>query len=59
GDPTDGQLDHVTCTDQWHASMADTLKGMYNAFAKTGIFVSVCQHGMIWTVLDMMHSGEL
>ncbi|KAF8586199.1 hypothetical protein K439DRAFT_1646342 [Ramaria rubella] len=39
--------------------MADTLKGMYSAFAETGIFVSVCRHGTIWTILDMMCSGEL
>ncbi|KAF8591346.1 hypothetical protein K439DRAFT_1644310 [Ramaria rubella] len=39
--------------------MADTLKGMFNAFAETGVFVSVCRHGTIWTILDMMHSGEL
>ncbi|KAF8586497.1 hypothetical protein K439DRAFT_1340678, partial [Ramaria rubella] len=59
GDPTDGNADHPTCTDCWHAAMADTLKGMYNTFAKMGIFLSVCWHGIIWTILDMMHSGEL
>ncbi|KAF8587113.1 hypothetical protein K439DRAFT_1614546 [Ramaria rubella] len=39
-DLTDGNADHPTCTDCWHMAMADTLKGMYNAFAKTGIFLS-------------------
>ncbi|KAF8580834.1 hypothetical protein K439DRAFT_1284748, partial [Ramaria rubella] len=58
-DPTDGHSDHTMCTDRWWAAMADTLKGMFNAFAETGIFVSVCRHGTIWTILDMMRSGEL
>jgi len=39
--------------------MADMTKGMYNTFAETGVFVSVCWHGTIWTILDMMKSGEL
>lgn len=59
GDPTDGQTGPATCTDRWRAANADTLKGMYNAFAETGVFVSVCRHGLVWTVLDMMRSGEL
>ncbi|KAF8580817.1 hypothetical protein K439DRAFT_1619489 [Ramaria rubella] len=59
GDPTDGNTDHPTCTDRWRAAMADTLKGMYSAFAETGVFISVCRHSTIWTILDMMRSGEL
>ena len=43
----------------WRAAMADTLKGMYKAFDETGIFISVCHHGIVWTIVDMMHSGEL
>ncbi|KAF8479455.1 hypothetical protein JB92DRAFT_3277834 [Gautieria morchelliformis] len=49
GDPTDGQVGQATCTDRC----------MYNAFAETGVFVSVCRHGFVWTILDMMQSGEL
>ncbi|KAF8574809.1 hypothetical protein K439DRAFT_1624059 [Ramaria rubella] len=59
GDPTNGHSDHATCTDHWQAAMADTLKGMFNAFAETGVFVSVCWHGTIWTILNMMRSGKL
>jgi len=40
-------------------AMADTLQGMYKRFDETGIFVSVCCHGLIWTIADMVHSGEL
>ncbi|KAF8485675.1 hypothetical protein JB92DRAFT_2555527, partial [Gautieria morchelliformis] len=47
------------CTDHWHAAVVDTVKGMYKAFTETGVFVLVCQHGFIWTILDMMQSGEL
>ncbi|KAF8523630.1 hypothetical protein JB92DRAFT_3109913 [Gautieria morchelliformis] len=39
GDPTDGHAGPATCTDRWRAAMADTVKGMYKAFAKTGVFV--------------------
>jgi len=61
GDPADGNADHAvtTCMDHWWAAMADTLKGMYNYFAETGVFISVYHHGMIWTILDMMWSGKL
>ena len=59
GDLTDEQDAYVTCTNWWWAAMADMTKGMYNTFAETGVFVSVCWHGTIWTILDMMKSGEL
>ena len=59
GDPTDGLNSPATCTDRWQAAMADNTKGMYNTFVETGVFVSVCQHGMIWTIADMIKSGEL
>ncbi|KAF8510448.1 hypothetical protein JB92DRAFT_3083613 [Gautieria morchelliformis] len=52
GDPTDGDSSVET-------SMADMMKGMYNAFHETGIFISVCRHGLIWTIVDMIRSGEL
>ena len=28
GDPTDGHPEQTVCTDRWHATMADTLKGL-------------------------------
>jgi Kyakuja-Dileera-Zisupton transposase len=59
GDPTDGHMGPATCTDRWRAANANTLKGMHNSFAATGVFVSVCHHGMIWTSVDMIRSGEL
>ncbi|KAF8525692.1 hypothetical protein JB92DRAFT_2701185, partial [Gautieria morchelliformis] len=59
GDPTDGHSSVATCSDRWRAAMANTLKGMYNAFEETGVFVSVCRHGFIWTIVDMIRSGEL
>ncbi|KAF8586310.1 hypothetical protein K439DRAFT_1409115 [Ramaria rubella] len=59
GDPTDGDTGLATCTDQWQAANADTSKGMYNTFGETGVFVSVCHHRIIWTITDMIRSGEL
>ena len=59
GDPTGRLNTPATCTDWWQAAMADNTKGMYNTFVETGVFVSVFQHGMIWTIADMIKSGEL
>ena len=59
GDPTDGHTGEATCTDRWRAANADAQKGTYNTFAETGVFVSVCRHGIIWTIADMICSGEL
>jgi Kyakuja-Dileera-Zisupton transposase len=59
GDPEDGNPGQTTCTNRWRAAMADTLKGSYNSFHETGVFVSVCHHGFVWTIADMIHSGEL
>jgi len=59
GDPTDGHASEATCVDWWCAANADSLKGMHNTFAEMGVFISACQHGIIWTIIDMMWSGEL
>jgi Kyakuja-Dileera-Zisupton transposase len=59
GDPTDGHTGLATCTDRWRAANADNAKGMYHTFQETGIFVSVCRNGLIWTIVDMMRSSEL
>ncbi|KAF8580999.1 hypothetical protein K439DRAFT_1355405 [Ramaria rubella] len=54
GDPTDGHSGEATCADHWCAATADTIKGVSNVFAESGVFVSICHHGLIWTILDMM-----
>ena len=59
GDPTDSHAGKATCTERWRAANADHDKGMYNTFHETGIFISVCRHGFIWTIADMVRSGEL
>ncbi|KAF8583365.1 hypothetical protein K439DRAFT_1617574 [Ramaria rubella] len=59
GDPTDGHTGEATCADRWRAATADQRKGIHKAFAESGVFVAVCRHGMLWTILDMMRSGEL
>lgn len=59
GDPTDGHRGDVTCTDRWRAANADAKKCLKKPFEETGIFLSTCRHGIIWTIVDMLHSGEL
>ncbi|KAF8586158.1 hypothetical protein K439DRAFT_1615305 [Ramaria rubella] len=54
GDSTNGHSGEATCADRWCAATADTIKGVSNMFAKSGFFVSVCCHGLIWTIPDMM-----
>jgi len=50
---------HSTCTDRWKAAMSDSLKKMWSIYRETGIFISVCRHGLIWWIVDMIESGEL
>lgn len=38
---------------------ADPGKGSHDLFDETGIFLSVCRHGIIWFIIDMIKSGEL
>ncbi|EIW83673.1 hypothetical protein CONPUDRAFT_30032, partial [Coniophora puteana RWD-64-598 SS2] len=34
-------------------------KKMFAVFRKSGIFVTVCRHGLLLTICDMVRSGEL
>jgi hypothetical protein len=55
----DGDEMDTTCTDRWKAAMSDSLKRMWSVYRETGVFVSVCRHGFIWWIVDMIESGEL
>ncbi|KAG2336338.1 hypothetical protein BDR05DRAFT_978809 [Suillus weaverae] len=41
------------------SSAEPTHKRMFTVFQKSGIFVSVCQHGVLLTICDMVQSGKL
>ncbi|KAJ6616882.1 hypothetical protein B0H10DRAFT_1798466 [Mycena sp. CBHHK59/15] len=48
-----------TCVDRWRAAGPDTCKKMFALFAVSGIFLSVCRHGHVIVMCDMIRSGEL
>jgi hypothetical protein len=47
------------CVEWWKANANDSKKGMFSCFDKSGVFISVCRHGFILVVADMVASGEL
>ena len=57
--PADGDEEITTCTERWKAAMSDSHKCMWAIYHKTGIFLAVCCHGIIWWICDMVQSGEL
>ncbi|KAG1802335.1 hypothetical protein EV424DRAFT_1474690 [Suillus variegatus] len=60
GDESVQPNESLTCTDNWQA--ANSMSGSENTvhvFEQTGIFLSACRHGIIQTLTEMRHSGEL
>ena len=47
------------CAEKWKAAQADNHRGVVIKYDQTGIFSSVCRHGLIVLVTDMRQSGEL
>ncbi|KAF7334099.1 hypothetical protein MVEN_02315700 [Mycena venus] len=47
------------CVDRWKAAAPEARKKMHALFAVSGIFLSVCRHGHILVMCDMIRSGEL
>lgn len=48
-----------TCVERWKAAGPEARKKMFALFAVTGIFISVCRHGHVLLICDMIRSGEL
>ncbi|KAJ7776646.1 hypothetical protein DFH07DRAFT_731774 [Mycena maculata] len=48
-----------TCVDRWRAAGPDQRKKMFALFAVSGIFLTVCHHGHVVVMCDMIRSGEL
>ncbi|KAG2154307.1 uncharacterized protein EDB93DRAFT_1239623 [Suillus bovinus] len=42
------------CIDRWHNAVPESRKKMFAIFKKSGIFVTVCQHGFLLTICDMV-----
>ncbi|KAJ7602643.1 hypothetical protein DFH06DRAFT_1276325 [Mycena polygramma] len=48
-----------TCVERWRAAAPEARKKMFALFAVVGIFISVCRHGHVLAMCDMIRSGEL
>ncbi|KAJ7889571.1 hypothetical protein B0H14DRAFT_2336709, partial [Mycena olivaceomarginata] len=61
---TEQESDELTnnvniCVERWKAAGPEARKKMYALFAVAGIFISVCRHGHVLLLCDMIRSGEL
>jgi hypothetical protein len=48
-----------TCVERWKNAGPEARKKMFALFAIAGIFISVCRHGHVLIMCDMIRSGEL
>jgi hypothetical protein len=48
-----------TCVERWKAAGPEARKKMFTLFAIAGIFLTVCRHGHVIVMCDMIRSGEL
>ncbi|KAH7905971.1 hypothetical protein BJ138DRAFT_1016948, partial [Hygrophoropsis aurantiaca] len=44
----------AVCIDRWHNAAPEARKKMFAIFKKLGIFITVCHHGMLLTICDMV-----
>ncbi|KAG0694091.1 hypothetical protein DFH29DRAFT_815719 [Suillus ampliporus] len=49
----------TVCVDRWRNAAPESQKKMFAIFKKSGIFITVCRHGFLLTICDMVQSGEL
>ncbi|KAK1232405.1 hypothetical protein PQX77_004435 [Marasmius sp. AFHP31] len=47
------------CADRWRNMSEELTSKMWGVFEETGVFVSLCRHGFVLLVVDMVESGEL
>ncbi|KAG2159181.1 uncharacterized protein EDB93DRAFT_1237893 [Suillus bovinus] len=57
-DSTDAEPSNV-CVDRWCNAAPESCKKMFIIFKKSGIFITICRHGFLLTICDMVRSGEL
>lgn len=48
----------ATCADSWKASAAELDNRKSNVYNITGMFASVCRHGFVTKVCEMVQSGK-
>ncbi|KAI0684967.1 hypothetical protein C8T65DRAFT_712851 [Cerioporus squamosus] len=61
GVDTEGSPEEVAsiCVKRWKNAGPEARKKMFALFAVSGVFVSLCRHGHILIMCDMIRSGEL
>ncbi|KAG1772894.1 hypothetical protein EV702DRAFT_1181235 [Suillus placidus] len=57
-DSTDAEPSNV-CVDRWRNAAPESHKKMFAIFKKSSIFITVCRHGFLLTICDMVRSGGL
>lgn len=55
GDPATA----TACAEKWKAAQADEQSGAFVRWEQTGVFSSVCRHGIAVLLVDMRRSSEL
>ncbi|KAG1860775.1 hypothetical protein F4604DRAFT_2035060 [Suillus subluteus] len=58
-DSVDSAEPRTVCVDRWRNATPESQKKMFAIFKKSGIFITVCRHGFLLTICDMVRSGEL
>jgi hypothetical protein len=58
-DSSDSSEPVSICVDRWRNAAPESRKKMFAIFKKSGIFITVCRHGFLLTICDMVRSGEL
>ncbi|KAG2117740.1 hypothetical protein DEU56DRAFT_874074 [Suillus clintonianus] len=58
-DSVDSAEPCTVCVDHWRNAAPKSQKKMFAIFKKSGIFITVCRHGLLLTICDMVRSGEL
>ncbi|KAG1848699.1 hypothetical protein DFJ58DRAFT_717006 [Suillus subalutaceus] len=58
-DSNDSAEPPTICIDRWRNAAPESRKKMFAIFKKSGISVTVCRHGFLLTICDMVRSGEL
>ncbi|KAG1721787.1 hypothetical protein EDB19DRAFT_1835287 [Suillus lakei] len=58
-DSVDSAELRTVCVDRWRNAAPESQKKMFAIFKKSGIFITVCRHGFLLTICDMVRSGEL
>jgi hypothetical protein len=55
--PDDGEEN--PCAERWHNMVNDMTSRMWSVYEETGIVASLCRHGFVLIICDMVRSGEL